>query len=132
MKLATAGQDQAVRLYRVGTWEELACLRGHEMTITAIDWSPDDRRLVSSGRDHQVLIWDVGSGQFANEPLERRQVIGGDAVALVVDLDLPPVVARDIGPRTSRGRPRASNESRILAAIRRQPFRFRQGNFPSS
>lgn len=64
--LATAGQDQTVRLYRVGSWEEIACLREHDATITAIDWSPDDRRLVSGGRDHEVLIWDVNTGQVVH------------------------------------------------------------------
>ena len=27
----------------------------------AVTWSPDDRRLISSGADHSVRIWDVGT-----------------------------------------------------------------------
>ena len=38
-----------------------ATFTGHTDWVMAVTWSPDDRRLISSGADHSVRIWDVGT-----------------------------------------------------------------------
>jgi WD40 repeat protein len=41
---------------------EIACLRGHEDTVTSLSFSHDGRRLASGSDDGKVRIWDVESG----------------------------------------------------------------------
>jgi WD40 repeat protein len=39
-------------------------LQGHADLVNAVDFSPDGRLLVSAGRDHDVIVWDVASGEL--------------------------------------------------------------------
>ena len=76
--LATAGHGQTIRLWDLmtnpGPGQETVpprILIGPLETeqITGLSFSPDGRRLASSGRDHTIRIWDVASG---NETLTLR------------------------------------------------------------
>jgi len=58
-RVATAGQDGAVRIWdTTGTAEPLV-LRGHEGLAWAVAFSPDGRRVASVGIDGTVRIWPV-------------------------------------------------------------------------
>ncbi len=59
-QLATVGQDQKIRIWRSGTWEPIAVLAGHAITINGLAWEPSGERLASGDRGGLVLIWDVG------------------------------------------------------------------------
>jgi WD40 repeat protein len=49
-----------VRLERSdGTTQDLA---GHRLVISSVGFSPDGKRLLTAGRDHDVILWDVDSG----------------------------------------------------------------------
>ncbi|OGW59432.1 MAG: hypothetical protein A2V83_05640 [Nitrospirae bacterium RBG_16_64_22] len=39
---------------------ETALLKGHRQAVTALAFSPDGSRLVSGGRDGNVMVWNVG------------------------------------------------------------------------
>jgi WD40 repeat protein len=57
---ATVDGD-VVRLERAeGTSAELA---GHRLDVSSVAFSPDGERLVTAGRDHDVILWDVASGK---------------------------------------------------------------------
>jgi RNA polymerase sigma factor (sigma-70 family) len=43
--------------------KELRQLRGHADKVTSLVFSPDGKRLASSGKDKAVLLWDVASGK---------------------------------------------------------------------
>jgi WD40 repeat protein len=59
---ATATVDEeVVRLERSdGVTVDLA---GHRLVVNGVDFSPDGRRLITAGRDHDVILWDVESGK---------------------------------------------------------------------
>ena len=60
-RLASAGQDQAIRLWDAETGREIATLRGHTNWVEALGWSPDDRRLASGSHDGTIKLWDAAT-----------------------------------------------------------------------
>jgi WD40 repeat protein len=50
-------------------------LRGHRDDVTSVAFSPDGTRLVTAGRDHDAILWDLVSGDFV------RLTAHGGAVA---------------------------------------------------
>ena len=59
--LTATVKDEVVLLERAdGTTKELV---GHRLLVSSVGFSPDARRLVTAGRDHDVILWDVDSGQ---------------------------------------------------------------------
>jgi WD40 repeat protein len=69
--LATAGRDKTIRLWDMTreplTGQDVVPIRilvgpTEFERITGLSFTPDGRRLASSGRDHTIRIWDVASG----------------------------------------------------------------------
>ena len=61
--LASASEDNTVRLWDVETNTNIATLEGHERRVNAVAFSPDGRMLASAGGDGTVRLWNVESGQ---------------------------------------------------------------------
>jgi len=66
----TAVADGKVIRLRSATGEKV--LEGHRDLVNSVSFSPDGRRLVSAGRDHDVIVWDVARGVEAF-PIEEAQ-----------------------------------------------------------
>jgi hypothetical protein len=62
-RLASASQDQTVRVWDLATCQELRQLRGHSDTVYDVAYSPDGTRLASAGMDQLVKVWDAESGE---------------------------------------------------------------------
>ncbi len=58
-RLASAADDNTVRLWNTETGEEVAVLKGHTDCVTGVAYSPDGYRLVSSSRDGTIKLWDA-------------------------------------------------------------------------
>ncbi|WP_437959880.1 pentapeptide repeat-containing protein [Sorangium sp. So ce119] len=62
-RLASAGYDNAVRLWDTRTGKELARIDGYRDWVIDVAWHPDSKRLVGAGDDNQVRIWDADTGK---------------------------------------------------------------------
>jgi WD40 repeat protein len=61
--LATASYDGVTRILDAYNGQLLINLPGHVSTVLDVNFSPDGKRLVSSGADRMIKIWDTGSGR---------------------------------------------------------------------
>ncbi|TMW61767.1 hypothetical protein Poli38472_010830 [Pythium oligandrum] len=92
---ATAGKDQAVRVYDEATKAEVVCMRGGHGTLTAghsnrvfsVKFFPDDDNvLVSGGWDNTLQIWDVRAGHSVRGIYGPH--IAGDAIDINRDQEI--------------------------------------------
>ena len=63
--LAAAGDDRVIRRWRVGTWEPLPSLEGHERPVWALAFV-DDSRLASAGDEPDIRLWDLAAGRVTS------------------------------------------------------------------
>src|SRR5437667_11885076 len=54
--LASAGADNVVRLWEVGTWKPKGVLKGHKDCVCAIAFSPDGDWLATASFDHTAKV----------------------------------------------------------------------------
>ena len=58
--LAMALEDYSVRVFNSSTGADGPVFKGHDGRITGVDFSQDDRFLVSTGEDATARVWDIG------------------------------------------------------------------------
>jgi WD40 repeat protein/Tfp pilus assembly protein PilF len=59
-QLASASDDQTVRLWKIGAQEPLAIFRQHLAAVTALDLAPDNKSLLSVG-GRVAALWDTST-----------------------------------------------------------------------
>ena len=88
-KLASSSADQTIRTWDVASHKVLDVLRGHRLEVWRLALLPDNKTLVSGGKDGTVCFWDTSvshSHEALNHAAETgdrlaffsRQPIGGD------------------------------------------------------
>ena len=71
---ASAGEDDAVRLWRLPELAPLATLRGHQWTVTGCGFSADGSLLVSVGGDGTACLWDTAAARAAQPACDSQLV----------------------------------------------------------
>jgi WD40 repeat protein len=61
--LATAHEDQTVRLWDTSTGRQKALLVGHKGMVLTLAVSPDSQILATGGFDKTVRLWDISTGR---------------------------------------------------------------------
>lgn len=61
--VASASQDQTLRLWDVADGSLRAVLRGHRDGVRSLAFAPDGARLASGGWDNTLRLWDTTSGE---------------------------------------------------------------------
>jgi WD40 repeat protein len=76
---AEAEATKSVIRLRAAAGERVQVLRGHTDLVNTVSFSPDGRLLVSAGRDHDVIVWDVASGEIVHRFSEAHSGSVADA-----------------------------------------------------
>jgi WD40 repeat protein len=58
--LASGSNDKTVKVWAVGSWQEVATLKGHGDSVRSVSFSPDGKFLASGSEDKTVKVWEVG------------------------------------------------------------------------
>ncbi|CAG5159217.1 uncharacterized protein ALTATR162_LOCUS5472 [Alternaria atra] len=89
---ASSIDHAVVRLYDTKEWLEVKpALKAHSLTVTALQFSPDDKYLLSVGRDRQWVIWERNDEpsmytlKYSNPKGHSRMILG----AAWTPLELP-------------------------------------------
>jgi WD40 repeat protein len=61
--LATAGQDEVVRVWEVATWELVHTVHGHTGPVRGLAYGPEGR-LASAGDDMALRLWDAAGHEL--------------------------------------------------------------------
>jgi len=79
-RVATAGEDGRIALWRPGEPQPVTVLRGHTAPVVALALSPDGQTLASASWDHSARLWPLDGG--APRVLEgHAQSVNGVAFA---------------------------------------------------
>lgn len=54
---AAKPEHAGIRVWNTKDWQEVSILRCHSLTVTCLQFSPNDQYLVSVGRDRGVALW---------------------------------------------------------------------------
>ena len=89
---ADPGGEAVIRLHDLASGEELRQLRGHQVQIHVLAFSPDGRTLASAGGDRTVRLWDVAGGQELHR-IGPLPLVGTGCQALIFSRDGKTLVA---------------------------------------
>jgi WD40 repeat protein len=70
--LASASEDETVKLWHTSTRLELATLKGHTSSVFSVAFSPDGKTLASASWDQTVMLWIADTKEEAAAALGKQ------------------------------------------------------------
>jgi len=64
--IASASEDQTIRLWNVSSSRCIQILQGHTNWVRSVAFSPDGKLLVSGSDDQSIRLWNVDASQCLN------------------------------------------------------------------
>jgi WD40 repeat protein len=74
-KVATACEDEKIRIWSVPGWQLLKTLEGHHGPVHWAEFSPDGTQVVSGGEDRTVRVWSAEEGTLEQTLEESKSPI---------------------------------------------------------
>ena len=65
--VAVCGEDNQTKVYDIRSESLIAVGIGHSSNVRSLEWSPDERQLVSVGNDCCICVWNFYGTEMANE-----------------------------------------------------------------
>jgi WD40 repeat protein len=62
--MATGGDDRTVIIWETASGKSRRTLKGQDLTVTSLAFSPDGTLLASGGGNASVVLWDVRTGEL--------------------------------------------------------------------
>ena len=62
--LASASEDQTIRLWNADSGQPVNTLKGHSSWVTSVAFAPDGKTLASTSDDQTIRLWDADNGQL--------------------------------------------------------------------
>ncbi|MBC7780705.1 MAG: hypothetical protein H7125_11455 [Proteobacteria bacterium] len=78
-RLATAGEDNTVKVWDTSTGKEVATLRGHGARVLGVAFSEDGRYIASGSYDDTARLWDATTGTEVRKFAGHRDTINSVA-----------------------------------------------------
>ncbi|KIK36664.1 hypothetical protein CY34DRAFT_499139 [Suillus luteus UH-Slu-Lm8-n1] len=70
-----------IRIFDTATWQQIAILEGHALSVTAISLSPNDRLLASASSDKTARLWNLDTNLPVGPPLYHGQSLYSAALS---------------------------------------------------
>jgi hypothetical protein len=107
--LASASQDNTVKLWDAFNGQVLHTLRGYAGVVCGVAFSPDGKRLASANSDSTLKLWDVATGQDLRTLKGHTETVWSvdfsrDGARLVSASDDGSVKLWDAGPLTTENK----------------------------
>lgn len=84
--IATGGEDNAVRLWRVSDLSLVRSYRGHRDSVSALTFSPDGRHLAAAAADGRIRVWSTSSSSLYRLSSGHKSRIRGLAFSPAGDM----------------------------------------------
>ncbi|MEW6499013.1 MAG: WD40 repeat domain-containing protein, partial [Cyanobacteriota bacterium] len=61
--LASASDDNTIKVWNLATGKEIATLQGHREAVISVNYSPDGKTLASASWDNTIKVWNLATGK---------------------------------------------------------------------